>query len=57
MPEWVATLLAGAMAALGAVIGFVIAQDRRITRVEERIHSLGAQLQKLPKRKSDGADA
>ena len=56
MPEWVATLLAGGLVALGATLGFVIAQDRRITRLEERVASLGRQLLGLPKRKSDRID-
>jgi hypothetical protein len=55
MPDWVATLLAGACVLVGGLFGYVIAQDRRVTRLEERVHSLGTQLQKLPKRESDVA--
>jgi hypothetical protein len=38
---------------VGALFGYVIAQDRRITRVEERLRSLGQQLLALPKRRGD----
>jgi len=56
MPEWAATLVAGALVTAGAALGFIIAQDRRITRLEERVHSLGQQLLHLPKRKGDRED-
>lgn len=56
MPEWVVSLLALACTVVGALVGFVIAQDRRITRLEERVRSLGQQLLSLPKRKADRLD-
>jgi hypothetical protein len=53
MPEWVATLIVAAFGATCTTIGFLIGQDRRITRLEERVRSLGQQLAQLPKRKGD----
>jgi len=53
VPAWAATLLAIAVTIAGAVFGFSIAQDRRITRLEERVASLGRQMISLPKRKTD----
>jgi uncharacterized Rmd1/YagE family protein len=53
MPEWAATLLAAALVTVGATFGFVIAQDRRITRLEERVANIGKQLTQLPKRRGD----
>lgn len=41
------------VAVVSGVFGFVIAQDRRITRLEERTRQLGHELLKLPKRKGD----
>jgi hypothetical protein len=46
----------GLLLALGGLIGYVIAQDRRITRLEERVRSLGQLLMQLPKRKTDRVD-
>jgi NAD/NADP transhydrogenase alpha subunit len=56
MPEWIVGVIALACTVTGTLVGFVIAQDRRITRVEERVRSLGQQLLNLPKRKTDRAD-
>jgi len=56
MPEWVVALIGISLTSLGALFGFVIAQDRRITRLEERVRSLGQQLLSLPKRKADRLD-
>lgn len=56
MPGWVATLLVAVFGACCAAIGFQIGQDRRITRLEERVRSLGQQLLALPKRKADRLD-
>jgi hypothetical protein len=53
MPEWVIALIGLACSVTGALFGYQIAQDRRITRLEERVHSLGQQLLHLPKRKGD----
>jgi hypothetical protein len=53
MPEWVATLIVAAFGAACGSIGFLIGQDRRITRLEERVRSLGQQLGALPKRRGD----
>lgn len=53
MPGWVATLIGVACGVIGALFGFQLAQDRRITRLEERVASLGRQLMALPKRKGD----
>jgi type VI protein secretion system component VasF len=53
MPGWVVSLIALACTVTGALFGYQISQDRRITRLEERVRSLGQQLLSLPKRKSD----
>ncbi len=53
MNEVVATLLAAALGAACLVAGYVLSQERRITKIEERLHSLGMQMSKLPKRKED----
>lgn len=53
MPVWVVSLIAIACSVTSALFGYQIAQDRRITRLEERVASLGRQLLALPKRKSD----
>jgi hypothetical protein len=37
----------------GAALGIVYAHSERITRVEERIRSVGQQLAALPKRRGD----
>jgi hypothetical protein len=50
LPAWVITLVVGVVSAL---FGFTLAQDRRITRLEERVGSLGRQLLSLPKRRTD----
>lgn len=49
MTSWIGLLLA----VVSGIGGFVLAQDRRITRLEERLVSLGQQLRDLPKRKTD----
>lgn len=56
MPSWIVALIGIGSTVLGALFGFVLAQDRRITRLEERVRSLGQQLMGLPKRKSDRLD-
>jgi hypothetical protein len=53
MPEWVVGMIALGCTVVGALFGYQIAQDRRITRLEERVRSLGQQLLNLPKRKGD----
>ena len=60
MQTWVVALLGIAVTLLGIgvtisayVLGFAIAQDRRITRLEERVQGLGGQMLKIPKRKTD----
>jgi len=53
MPQWIVDLLAVGCTVVGALFGYQIAQDRRITRLEERVRTLGQQLLVLPKRKSD----
>jgi len=39
---------------VGVGLGYLIAQDRRITRLEERVRGIGHQLVTLPKRRGDG---
>jgi hypothetical protein len=46
----------GLLLVVGACIGFLINEDRRITRVEERLRSLGQQMLALPKRRTDPVD-
>jgi hypothetical protein len=56
MPAWAVGLIGIGCTIVGALIGFQFTQDRRITRLEERVRSLGQQLLNLPKRKSDRVD-
>lgn len=51
-PAWIGVLFA----IVSAVVGYVIQQDRRITRLEDRVASLGRQLTTLPKRRTDRSD-
>jgi len=53
MPGWAATILAALMALVGGTFAYVIAQDRRITRLEERVHGIGLQMREIPKRNTD----
>lgn len=53
MPEWVIAVLALGFTVLGTLFGFTLAQDRRITRLEERVRGIGRQLVEIPKRKGD----
>lgn len=56
MNDAAATLLVGLATLAGGVIYFAIAQERRITKMEDRIQGIGAQLRRIPKRKGDNAD-
>jgi len=53
MPAWAVGLLGIICTVVGTIFGFQLAQDRRITRLEERVGSLGRQMIALPKRRGD----
>lgn len=53
VPTWAVTLLGIVASVAFTVFGYALAQDRRITRLEERVASLGRQMQALPKRRGD----
>lgn len=50
-----AAIAALCLTVAGAALGFAISEDRRITRLEERVRTLGQQLLQLPKRRTDKA--
>ena len=53
MPVWSIALMGLVLTFVSGIFGYVLAQDRRVTRLEERVASLGRQLLGLPKRKTD----
>jgi len=53
MPAWAVGLLGIICTVAGTIFGRYATQSERITRLEERVGSLGRQMSELPKRKGD----
>jgi hypothetical protein len=51
--EAAATLAVACVGGIAYLVGLYVGQDRRITKLEERVKSLGQQMFNLPKRRSD----